>query len=405
MKHLPMILKNCWRNRRRTILTILSIGVSLCLLGVLLAIYHAFYFSDPTPSQALRLITRNSISLARPMPQAYEAIIKKVPGVREVAIEDWFGGQYIDDRPEHMFARFAVDADKIFVVRSEIQMPEDQKAAFLRDRAGCIVGKPVADKQHFKLGDKITLKGDIYPFNLELTVRGIFEAVNSADVLYFSRETLEQSMLERQRGNAGLFIILANSADDVPRIESAVDEQFHNSPTQTKTESESAFSLSFVSFLGNVKAFLLVVCGAVMFTMLLVSANTIAMSVRERVREVGVMKVLRLHARPDPGNHPERSRGGFADWRRPRHLSGFAAHRRGSGDACFSRSIALPKTYAVGCHAVPRHRRRHRLGQRLYSGVPGVAHFHSGSSQEYRLTWPFPFPTTCAIWWFGRPPR
>lgn len=292
MKHLPMILKNCWRNRRRTILTILSIGVSLCLLGVLLAIYHAFYFSDPTPSQALRLITRNSISLARPMPQAYEAIIKKVPGVREVAIEDWFGGQYIDDRPEHMFARFAVDADKIFVVRSEIQMPEDQKAAFLRDRAGCIVGKPVADKQHFKLGDKITLKGDIYPFNLELTVRGIFEAVNSADVLYFSRETLEQSMLERQRGNAGLFIILANSADDVPRIERAVDEQFHNSPTQTKTESESAFSLSFVSFLGNVKAFLLVVCGAVMFTMLLVSANTIAMSVRERVREVGVMKVL-----------------------------------------------------------------------------------------------------------------
>jgi len=112
LKHLPMILKNCWRNRRRTILTILSIGVSLCLLGVLLAIYHAFYFSDPTPAQALRLITRNSISLARPMPQAYANNIKRVAGVREVAIEDWFGGQYIDDRPEHNFARFAVDADK-----------------------------------------------------------------------------------------------------------------------------------------------------------------------------------------------------------------------------------------------------------------------------------------------------
>lgn len=292
LKHLPMILKNCWRNRRRTILTILSIGVSLCLLGVLLAIYHAFYFAEATPAQALRLITRNSISLARPMPQAYANNIKKVPGVREVAIEDWFGGQYIDDRPEHNFARFAVDADKLFVVREEIKLPEDQKAAFLRDRAGCIVGRSVADKQHLKLGDKITLKGDIYAFNMELTVRGIFDAENNEETLYFSRDTLEQSMPERRRGNAGLFLILANSADDVPRIEKAVDEQFRNSPTQTKTESESAFALSFVSFLGNVKAFLMVVCAAVMFTVLLVSANTIAMSVRERVREVGIMKVL-----------------------------------------------------------------------------------------------------------------
>ena len=273
-------------------MTILSIGVSLCLLGVLLAIYHAFYFSDPTPAQALRLITRNSISLARPMPQAYENNIKKIPGVREVAIEDWFGGQYIDDRPEHMFARFAVDADKIFVVRNEIQIPDDQKAAFLRDRAGCIIGRPIADKQHLKLGDKITLKGDIYAVDLELTVRGIFDAEHDAEVLYFSRDTLEQSMPERRRGNAGIFVVLANSTDDVPRIEKAIDEEFRNSPTQTKTESESAFSLSFVSFLGNVKAFLLVVCAAVMFTVLLVSANTIAMSVRERVREVGIMKVL-----------------------------------------------------------------------------------------------------------------
>lgn len=287
-----MILKNCWRNRRRTILTILSIGVSLCLLGVLLAIYHAFYFAEPTPAQALRLITRNSISLARPMPQAYANNIKKVPGVREIAIQDWFGGQYIDDRPEHNFARFAVDADKIFIVRSEMKLPEDQKAAFLRDRAGCLLGSAVAKKQNLKLGDKITLKGDIYAFNMELTVRGIFEAENGDEVLYFNRETLEQSMPERRRGNAGMFLILADSTEDVPRIEKAVDEEFRNSPTQTKTETESAFALSFVSFLGNVKAFLMVVCGAVMFTVLLVSANTIAMSVRERVREVGVLKVL-----------------------------------------------------------------------------------------------------------------
>jgi len=292
MKHLPMILKNVWRNKRRTILTVLSIGVSLCLLGVLLAIYHAFYFSDPTPEQALRLVTRNSISLARPMPQAYRDKIMRVPGVREIAIEDWFGGQYIDDKAEHQFARFATDPDKIFIVRPEMKLPDEQKAAFMKERSACIIGRPIADKQKLKLGDKITLKGDIYPGALELTVRGIFESEQNADLLYFNRTYLEEGLAERRRGNAGIFLILAKTVEDVPRIEKAVDEEFRNSPTQTKTESESAFSLSFVSFLGNIKAFLLIVCAAVMFTILLVSANTIAMSVRERVREVGVLKVL-----------------------------------------------------------------------------------------------------------------
>jgi putative ABC transport system permease protein len=291
-KHLPMILKNCWRNRRRTVLTVLSIGVSLCLMGVLLAIYQAFFYANPTPGQALRVVTRNSISLAQPMPQAYREKIFKIPGIKEIAIEDWFGGTYIDDRPEHMFARFATDPDKIFNVRTEIKIPEDQKVAFQRDRTGCVLGRGVAESQKLKVGDKLTIMGDIYPFNLELTVRGIFDADNNVDLMYFSREYLEESIVERRRGNAGMFLILANSTDDVPRIEKAVDEMFRNSPTQTKTESESAFSLSFVSFLGNIKLFLLIVCAAVMFTMLLVSANTIAMSVRERVREVGVLKVL-----------------------------------------------------------------------------------------------------------------
>jgi putative ABC transport system permease protein len=287
-----MILKNCWRNRRRTVLTILSIAVSLCLLGVLLAIYHAFYFATPTPSEALRVITRNSISLAQPMPQAYREKILKIPGVRQITIQDWFGGTYIDDRPEHQFARFATDPDKIFTIRSEIQMPEEQKQAFIRERTACIVGRGIADNLKMKVGDKITILGDIYPFNLELTVRGIFDADRNVDLLYFNREYLEQSISERRRGDAGMFVILANTPEDVPRIEKAVDEMFRNSPVQTKTESESAFSLSFVSFLGNVKLFLAIVCAAVMFTMLLVSANTIAMSVRERVREVGVLKVL-----------------------------------------------------------------------------------------------------------------
>ena len=291
-RHLPLILKNSWRNRRRTLLTILSVGVSLCLLGILMAIYHAFYFSEPNASQALRLVTRNKVSLAFPMPQSYREKIRQIPGVQEVGISQWFGGVYIDRRPEHMFARFAVEPDKIFTIHGEMTIPEDQKKAFQQERTACIAGRLLAEKYNWHLGERITLQGDIFPVTLELTLRGVFEHADNPEVLYFSREYLEESLPLGRRGNAGTFNILARSTEDVPRIEKAVDEQFSNSPVQTKTETESAFSLSFVAFLGNIKAFLLSVCAAVTFTIVLVSANTIAMSVRERVREVGVLKTL-----------------------------------------------------------------------------------------------------------------
>ena len=292
LRHLPLILKNCWRNRRRTILTVLSISISLCLLGVMLAIYHAFYFKAPSPSQALRLVVRNRVSLTVTMPQSYREKILQVPGVVDAGISQWFGGQYIDDHPEHMFARFAVEPARELHLRGELQLPDDAKKVFLNERTACIVGRTLADKQNFKVGQKITLIGDIFPYNLELTIRGIFDSPENADVLYFNREYLEESLPVGRRGSAGMFNVLAASPDDVPRIETAVDNMFHNSPIQTKTESESAFSLSFVSMLGNVKAFLLAIVGAVTFTILLVSANTIAMSVRERVREVGILKTL-----------------------------------------------------------------------------------------------------------------
>ena len=291
-RHLPLILKNSWRNRRRTLLTILSVGVSLCLLGILMAIYHAFYFSEPNASQALRLVTRNKVSLAFPMPQSYREKIRQIPGVQEVGISQWFGGVYIDRRPEHMFARFAVEPDKIFTIHGEMTIPEDQKKVFQQERTACIAGRPLAEKYNWHLGERITLQGDIFPVTLELTLRGVFDHADNPEVLYFSREYLEESLPLGRRGNAGTFNILARSTEDVPRIEKAVDEQFSNSPVQTKTETESAFSLSFVAFLGNIKAFLLSVCAAVTFTIVLVSANTIAMSVRERVREVGVLKTL-----------------------------------------------------------------------------------------------------------------
>ena len=291
-KNLPLILKNSWRNRRRTSLTIASIAISLCLLGVLMAVYQALYLTPEAPSQALRLVTRNRVSLAVTMPQFYRQKILTIPGVHEVLIANWYGGTYIDSKPEHQFARFATEPDRLFTVRPEMKIIDEEKKAFQHDRRGCVVGKELADKLKLKIGDRIMLTGDIYPGTLDLHVIGIYDAPIDNDVLYFDKAYIEEGMSEARKGNVGIFYVLANTADDVPRIEKAVDAMFANSPQQTKTETESAFALSFVSFLGNVKAFLLIVGTAVTFTILLVCANTIAMSVRERVREIGVLKVL-----------------------------------------------------------------------------------------------------------------
>src|SRR5882762_4138242 len=155
-RYIPLMLKNCWRNRRRTILTIVSIGVSMCLLGVIISVYHAFYLSDPTPDQALRLITRNRISLTQPLPQSYRERIKQVPGVREAAISQWFGGVYKDSRnPDNMFARFAVEPEKLFTIFGELSIPEDQRRAFERERTACVIGRDLAKKFDFHLGDRL----------------------------------------------------------------------------------------------------------------------------------------------------------------------------------------------------------------------------------------------------------
>jgi putative ABC transport system permease protein len=293
MRYVPLILKNCWRNRRRTILTILSIGVSMCLLGVMIAMFHGLYLSDPTPDEALRLVVRNRISLTVTIPESYRARIRQIPGVREVLIWQWFGGVYKDARdPKNFFARLAVEPDKLFSVYREYRIPEDQKQAFLKERTACLIGRDLANKFNFKLGDRINLTGDIFPGNYEFIVRGIFDAPTPSDVLYFSRDYLEQTLPERRRGQVGTYVVRIDNPADAARISQAVDSEFHNSTAQTKTETEQAFSLSFISLLGNVKMFLIGISAAVMFTILLVSANTMAMSVRERVREVGLLKTL-----------------------------------------------------------------------------------------------------------------
>jgi len=293
MRFLPLILRNSWRNRRRTLLTIASIGVSMCLLGVMIAMYSAFWLAKPKDNQALRLVVRNRVSLAVFLPLAYQQQIEKIPGVRMAMIDTWFGGTYKDAREaRNNFPRFSVEPEKLFPLFAEWTIPEDQKQAFIHERTACVIGRDLANAFHFHLGDRIPIQGDIFPGNFEFTVRGIFDAPSSSKVMYFNKEYIDQTLPERRRGFVDTFYVLIDDPQHSSQIANAIDAQFRDSSWSTKTESEQAFVVGFLSLLGNVRMFLVWISGAVMFTILLVSANTMAMSVRERVREVGVLKTL-----------------------------------------------------------------------------------------------------------------
>jgi putative ABC transport system permease protein len=285
------VTKNAFRNKRRSILTVASIGVSLLLLTFMMTLWRGFYMDKGSPDSARRLVTRHRVSLTNSLPSFYREKIRAIPGVVAVVPVSWFGGLYKDDKPENFFAQFGVDPDEFFKVFPDVSLPPDQAAAWQRDRAGAIVNDELAKKHGWKLGDRIVLLGTIYPVNLELTIRGIYSFPTQNQTVYFNTKYVEEAVAFF-KGQAGTFSIMADTAEDVSKVASAVDDTFRNSPQPTKTESEKAFQLSFVAMLGNVKAFILVICGAVVFTTLLVSANTMAMSIRERTREVAVLKTL-----------------------------------------------------------------------------------------------------------------
>ena len=292
VQHLPLIFKNSMRNKRRTILTLFSIAASLCLLGLLMAIYHSFYFSEATEEQSLRLLVRNKVSLANPLLLSYMPRIKQVPGVEEVMIFQWFGGTYKDNSPENFFGRFAVEPSKLFTIFNEYKITDEEKKAFLGERTACIVGEKTAARHQMKLGDRMTLVGDIFPVKLELVLRGIYSSKTDNENMFFNYEYLNESLPAGRRDSVSTFSIRMDKPESANGIAKGVDDQFRNAPLQTKTETEKAFQLSFLAFLGNVKAFFMAICAAVTFTILLVTGNTMAMSVRERVKEVGILKTL-----------------------------------------------------------------------------------------------------------------
>jgi len=285
------VTKNAFRNKRRSVLTVLSIAFSLLLLTLMMTIWRAFYLDQGSAESAQRLAVRHRVSLTFSLPSFYREKIRAIPGVLAVVPVSWFGGIYKDEKPENFFAQFSTDPKEFFKVFRDVQMPGEQLAAWQRDRQGVIVDDFLAKKYGWKLGDRIVLQGRIYPVNLELNIRGIFHSDPDNKSVYFDTKYEEESV-PFFKGQAGTFAILADSPSDVSKIASAVDDMFRNSPQPTKTESEKAFGLEFVAMMGNVKAFILWICSAVVFATLLVSANTMAMSIRERTREVAVLKTL-----------------------------------------------------------------------------------------------------------------
>lgn len=289
----PLIVRNVLRNRRRTLLTLASTAISLSLLAMLFAIFQGFFYGDDlSPSEPLRLICRHRVSLTQTLPASHMARIQSVPGVDAISAWTWFQGVWKE--PKYFFARFGVDADRIFDVRKDWTMPEDQIKAFQRERVACAIGKKIASDYDIKMGDTVTIVGDIYPVTLELKVVGIFDHPPQSECLIFHREYLTELLPKGSslRDTVGTYTILTHSIDDVPRVAKAVDAMFEDSPYPTRTESEKEFGRSFLAFLGNIKLFFAAVCSAVTFTILLVSANTIAMAVRERTREMAILRTV-----------------------------------------------------------------------------------------------------------------
>jgi len=284
--------KNAFRNKRRTLLTIGAIAFPLLLLSFLMSLWRAFYGDDLRSAQSnQRLITRHKVSLANVIPGYYREKIQHIPGVLKVIPMNWFGGIYKDQKPENFFARFGTDPEEFFDVYPELSIPPDQLEAWKKDRAGCVADKELAKKYGWKVGDRIVLQGDIYPIKLELTLRGIFTAQLPNNALYFNEKYVEEGV-SWAKGTAGFFTIMVDSPNDVDRVAHAIDATFANAPEPTRTETEKAFGLSFLAMLGNIKAFILIISSAAVFTILLVTGNTMAMSIRERTREVAVLKTL-----------------------------------------------------------------------------------------------------------------
>jgi len=293
MKFLLLILKNVFRKKTRTILTIGSIILPLLMICLMGSFLRALDMPDPAETRGMfRIVTRHKVGLSSPLPVSYAEKIRQLDGALAVTKFNWFGGKYIDNSARNFFARFAVEPETFLQVFDDATVVQGSLADWINDRSGCLVGEDLIKKFGWRMGDQIVLVGDIYPVTLQLTIRAVYRASEGdSSGLFFNRKYLEEAFPTFQ-GIVGTIWTKCRDEATATRLSDEIDRMFENSPYPTKTESEKAFQMGFVSMLGNVKLLITSIGTIIVFVIILIAANTMALSARERVREIAVMRAL-----------------------------------------------------------------------------------------------------------------
>lgn len=290
-----LIWRNLTRNKLRTLLTLGSVGMALFVLGLLGSFLNAMEGAEGAADN--RIVVRHAVSLTFTMPESYETKLRELDHVVEVTPLNWYQGSYIDDRPENFFPRFSSDPNTLFTVFSDLVIPEADLAAWKEDRAGFVAGKALVDKYGWKIGDQISIKGDIYPVDVQLNLRGVFEAPTARAgerQIFFQRRYLEEAM--NNPGQVGTYWLKLDGPSSVASVVKAAEALYENSDAPVRGETEEAFQLSFLEMLGNVRLLLGSIGLAIVISILFITANTMAMAARDRTREVAVLRTLGFRA-------------------------------------------------------------------------------------------------------------
>jgi putative ABC transport system permease protein len=292
MKYLRLIWKNVFRKKLRTTLTASSIVLVLVLIVVLTSLLQAMQ-ADPSGGRgANRLVVQHATGLGNFLPLSQRQRIEQVPGVLAVTPELWFGGVYKDDKPENWIGQLSTDPDIYFdKIFDDAKIDPAVNAEWKATRSGFVAGESIAKKFGWKKGDHIILKGTYIPINADLVYVGSYSAGDESNI-FFNNEYLNQSSWFGANKYTGLYYLKVDSGENVPRVAAAIDKMFENSDAPTKTLTEKQFQLQFMEMMGNVKLLINGISLIILFAVTLIVANTVAMSARERVTEIAVMRTL-----------------------------------------------------------------------------------------------------------------
>ena len=300
MKYLPYILKHLRKNWIRTASTVLAMALCIFLIGTLQTLLQAFYGSLDTASTE-RLVTRNRVSLVFPLPQAYEARLGAVPGVKRVAKSNWFQGvRGSGGDMKDFFPNFAVEAEPYLAMYPEFGLTEAERQTFLKDLRGCIIGSEIAEKFGWTVGSTIQLESTIPPYRIGKPFEFVVSAIYRVDEQKYPNHSKQMMLFHwkylyeatNQRAGVGTYIVQIANPSQAAAVARAIDTTFENSDAETKTETEAQFIAGFISMVGDLALILNSIGLAVAFTILAVSANTMSMSIRERRTEIAVLKTL-----------------------------------------------------------------------------------------------------------------